>query len=255
MITPTAWRRLQHGTLLLMAFWVFPGFLACCVGNQQYTPVPSPSFDELTRVQTAPSGTGLQVGPEASVVSADGSSTAGAGVRCNCDTTADNVAVTFGGTKYFPEAGSAYGAFVAARYTRPSEGPAKVYGLAGPVWSRSGYSTPEYEIPTGEVRRRGVPTGLWERLTERPWSARRRGRGVRPKRIIVETVRRGGLRCLRRRCRLHEPVPVCCRTDLPARRRPLAGCVGGGRLTAAGPHRVRQVAMASTSASMSAGVL
>lgn len=150
MITPTAWRRLQHGTLLLMAFWVFPGFLACCVGNQQYTPVPSPSFDELTRVQTAPSGTGMQVGPEASVVSADGSSTAGAGVRCNCDTTTDNVAVTFGGTKYFPDAGSAYGAFVAARYTRPSDGAAKVYGLAGPVWSRSGYNVEEYEIPTGE---------------------------------------------------------------------------------------------------------
>lgn len=136
-------------TFLFVAFAVLPA-CACCDKAAQIAAAPSPTFAELTAApQTAP-GAGLEVGPEVSVLSADGSSEVGFGVRCNCETDRPNLGVTFGASTYFPESGSSYGAHVAAKLSRPTDGPANLFATAGPVFSRFSYSTDEYQIPGGD---------------------------------------------------------------------------------------------------------
>lgn len=135
---------------LLMAFGVIYGCW-CDPRTSAMAMGPAPTFEELSQAvpQTAPSG-GLEVGPEVSVLSADGSSEVGLGVRCNCETNRPNLGVTFGASTYFPESGSSYGAHVAAKLSRPTDGPANLFATAGPVFSRFSYSTEEYQIPGGD---------------------------------------------------------------------------------------------------------
>lgn len=81
------------------------------------------------------------VGPEAGVLGSD----IGAGIRARYIPANSTIGVEGNLTKYFPDAGSAYGASIGARLEVPSGGALRPYGFLGGTLLRTGYGGYEYD--------------------------------------------------------------------------------------------------------------
>ncbi|MEZ4417992.1 MAG: hypothetical protein R3E10_19715 [Gemmatimonadota bacterium] len=139
-----------------------PGCRACALGGANYTPVPS--FGEPGRPTsfTLPQAAGNAAwsgAPELAAVSANGSTDIGLGGQAVCKITGQPLGVTTGATLYFPEVGSAYGAWVGYHYNVDRDGPLDFFGTGAALWSHYGYSSDDYVIPEGEFGFNGLGGG------------------------------------------------------------------------------------------------
>ncbi len=90
------------------------------------------------------------LGPEVAALTGNGSTDLGFGGQAVCEITGQPLGLTGGTTLYFPDAGSAYGAWGGYRYNLDGgDGPVDFFGVGAAVWSHYGYDTDEYEIPEG----------------------------------------------------------------------------------------------------------
>lgn len=74
----------------------------------------------------------------------------GIGVRTQFLPANSAVGLSMGLSKHFPDYGSAYRGSLGAQVSVPSGGPLNLFGVAGPVWARTGFGGDEYVPPTGE---------------------------------------------------------------------------------------------------------
>lgn len=89
----------------------------------------------------------IDFGPEAGVGRSNGFTDPALGIRVNYMPPLSPLGVSAGASKGFPDMGSAYNGFLAARLLLPRSGPVNFYGLAGGTVSRTSYGVDEYEIP------------------------------------------------------------------------------------------------------------
>ena len=80
-------------------------------------------------------------GPEASVLGSD----FGAGIRARYIPANSTIGIEGSFSKYFPDAGSAYGASLGARLSVPSGGALRPYGFVGGTLLRTGYGGYEFD--------------------------------------------------------------------------------------------------------------
>jgi len=114
------------------------------------------SNDILACISAAIGGTksgsqsGWEAGATGTASNSTGGSQVGVGLRAHYLPGSTPLGLGMQLSKYFPEAGSAYGAWMGARLEIQSDGPVNWVGIAGPTLARSGYSPDGYEIPEGD---------------------------------------------------------------------------------------------------------
>ena len=150
--------------LVLVASQIGACWCTACLGSASpFQPTPSLGND-LPRVLALPQatgGAGWAAGPELSAVTNDGHTEIGLGGQAVCEITGQPLGLTTGASLYFPDQGSAYGAWAGYQYNVESEGSVDLFGVGAALWSHAGYGS-DYEIPDGEFSGLGGGAGAFQ---------------------------------------------------------------------------------------------